>query len=266
MPRHPKKHSQSAEHRVPTAVYTRVSTEEQALEGFGLEVQSERCRALAVAKGWQVVAEFSDAGVSGTKAAAERSGLAALLEAARRGEVKAVIVLALDRLGRKTTLVLSLVEQLAAAGCALVSCKESLDTSTPQGQFVLTMFAALAQLERDTLVERTTAGRNQRGKRDGERGGRVPYGYLRRADGTVEVEETAAQVVRRIFALRRQKMTLRAIAEQLNAEGVTTARVGETAYADARWYASTVRSVLANERAYRGGRRGASDVRWQTIL
>src|SRR5689334_9449296 len=85
------------------AIYTRVSTEDQT-EGYGLDVQIERCRAQAVAKGWNVVAEFSDPGISGTKGANERPGLSALLEAAQKQEIDTVIVLALDRLGRKTAL------------------------------------------------------------------------------------------------------------------------------------------------------------------
>jgi site-specific DNA recombinase len=237
-----------------TAIYVRVSTDEQ-VSGYGLDVQRERCRAQAVAKGWSLAAEYTDEGISGTKDASGRPGLAEMLASARAGQLDAVIVLALDRLGRKTRIVLDLVDELARAGVALVSCKESLDTSTPQGQFVLTMFAALAQLERDTIVERTTAGRNARGQRDGDRGGRLPYGYTRGDSGPV-VEPAAADQVRTIFALRAQGLALRAIADQLDAEppyGV-------------RWYASSVREVLQNESAYRGNTRGASAVCWPAIL
>lgn len=237
------------------AIYLRVSTEEQASEGYGLAVQRERCAAMATVKDWTVVGMFADEGISGTKDASERPGLAALLAAATAGELDAVIVLALDRLGRKTRLVLDLVEQLAAAGVSLVSCKESLDTATPQGQFALTLFAALAQLERDTIVERTTAGRNQRGKVDGEKGGRLPYGYSRLPTAIV-VDAEAAAIVRRIFALRASGATLQAIAAQLDGP---SPRGGA-------WYASGVSDILKNEAAYRGGARGASTVRWPAIL
>ncbi len=239
------------------AIYSRVSTEEQ-IHGYGLDVQRERCRAMATVKGWTVVGEYADEGLSGTKSQADRPQLAALLQACDAGDVDAVIVLALDRLGRKTRLVLELVDTLTARGVTLVSCKESLDTSTPQGQFVLTMFAALAQLERDTIVERTTAGRNQRGNQDGEKGGRLPYGYIRTPTG-VQVEEQAAAVVRRIFAARAGGATLREIAHQLNERQPVSPRGGQ-------WYASGVRDVLSNERAYHGATRGASAVQWPAIL
>lgn len=246
-----------------TAIYLRVSTEDQA-NGFGLDVQEEKARAMATVKGWPVVHVFQDDGISGTLDERSRTGLAALLRAARRRRVDAVIVASLDRLGRKTSLVLTLVEKLKAAGVALISCKESLDTSTASGQFVLTMFAALAQLERDTIVERTTDGRNQRGRVDGEKGGRVPLGYARHFDDRgkargVQVDDLAAVVVRRIFTERDAGATLSAIADGLNADGIRTAR-------GRAWHASSVRTVLQNEPVYRGGARGESRLRWPAIL
>lgn len=245
------------------AVYVRVSTEDQAREGYGLDAQRERCRALLVAKGWTYAGEYADEGLSGTLDVSDRPGLADLVAAVEAGEVDAVVTLALDRLGRRTAVVLRLVERLNAAGAELVSCKESLDTSTPAGNFVVTMFAGLAQLERDTIIERTTAGRNVRGKVDGERGGRVPYGYRRIfADGKaagVEVDPEAAAVVRRIFTRRRQGVPLGTIADELNTDGVRTAR-------GRAWHASSVAVVLGNGDAYAGGERGASNVRWPAII
>lgn len=241
------------------AIYLRVSTDDQATEGFGLDVQRERCRAQAIAKGWAIVGEYSDEGLSGTLDVAQRPALASLMAEAEAGHIDAIIVLALDRLGRKTRIVLDIADRCRLLAIALVSCKESLDTSTPQGQFVLTMFAALAQLERDTIVERTTAGRNERGKRDGEKGGRVPLGYLRIAtDSTIVIDGDGAAVVRRIFALRDGGLSMAKIAEALGD--------APTGHGGKRWYASSVREVLLNEANYRGGKRGDSDQNWPAIL
>lgn len=246
------------------AIYLRVSTDEQT-NGYGLDVQSERTRGMATVKGWAVVEPpFVDEGISGALDESERPGLAALLYAAETGKLDAVIVSALDRLGRKTSLVLSLVERFAACNVAIISCKESLDTSTPAGQFVLTMFAALAQLERDTIVERTTAGRNVRGRKDGERGGRVPMGYRRtfdakgKADG-IEIDSSAAEIVKEIFAQRAEGATLQTIADTLNFNGIPTPRGGQ-------WHHSSVRVVLGNEDLYQGGLRGDSCERWPVVL
>lgn len=238
------------------AIYVRVSTEDQALSGYGLDVQRARCLAMATVKGWPDPTEYSDEGLSGTKGPADRPSLARLLKDAAAGHIDAVIVLALDRLGRRTRLVLELADTLTAAGVALISCKETLDTTTPQGQFALTLFAGLAQLERDTIVERTTAGRDERGRQDGERGGRLPYGYQRQGDKIV-IEKEAAKVVRRIFGLRAGGASLRAIAEQLG--DVPGPRGGS-------WPASCVKAILDNEPAYRGGERGASRVRWPVVV
>jgi site-specific DNA recombinase len=239
------------------AIYLRVSTDEQA-EKFGLDVQNEKCRAMATVKGWPVAAAFVDEGISGTVDEKERPGLAALIAAAEAGQIKALIVAALDRLGRKTRLVLDLVDKLVAYGVEIVSCKENLDTSTPAGQFVLTIFAGLAQLERDTIVERTTAGRNARGRKDGEKGGRLPLGYYRSEHG-VQVDDAAAAIVQRIFALRWQGQTLTQIADELNRDGVKTGR-------GRGWHASSVREVLLNEAAYRGSQRGNSLMFWPIVL
>lgn len=239
------------------ADYSRVSTEDQALNGYGLDVQHAKCEAMGTVKGWLHVASYTDDGISGTLGADERPGLAQMLSDAKQGKFDALIISALDRLGRNTQLVLGLVDDLTGYGVSLVSVKESLDTTTPTGIFVLSMFASLAQLERDTIVERTSSGREARGLIDGERGGRVPMGYTRTDDGII-IDETSAQVVKRIFELR-ETMTLTQIAETLNAQSVTTAR-GKA------WHASSVREILGNEQMYRGGERGGSSVHWPIIL
>lgn len=261
MPR--KRNTNYTQTRVPgtrAGIYVRVSTDEQARDGYGLAVQRERCRAQATAKGLAVVAEYADEGISGTLDATARPGLADMLAAAHLGEIDTVIVLSLDRLARKTRLVLEIVETLDRARCDLVSVKESLDTTTPQGQFTLTIFAALAQLERDVIVQRTSDGRNERGRRDGERGGRMPMGYRRVGDGLIEVDTDAAPVVRRIFAHRAEGKTLQAIADALNADAVPNPQGGR------RWEPATVRAVLQNAPAYRGGPRSDSSTRWPAIL
>jgi site-specific DNA recombinase len=236
-------------------IYGRVSTEEQAKEGYGLDAQHTRCTAMMGAKGWANPVYYVDEGISGTKDASKRPALARLLADVRSGQVDAVIVLSLDRLGRKTRLVLDLVDELTRYGVALISCKESLDTATPQGQFVLTLFAALAQLERDLISERTAAALAERGAIDGEKGGRLPYGYVRSAEGIL-VDGDAAAAVQQIFRLRGEGKSLRAIAAEMQCP---SPRGG-------KWHPSSVSEILLNEAAYRGGRRGESAVRWQVIL
>ena len=245
------------------AIYLRVSTDEQ-VNGYGLDVQRTRCEAMAIVKGWEVAAVYSDEGISGTLDAGRRPGLAALLAAACSGDVQAVIVLSLDRLARKTLLVLDLVDRLDKCGVELVSVKENLDTSTPAGRFTLTILAGLTQLERDVIVARTTDGRNARGKIDGEMGGSIPLGYERIRDATgkaagVCIFDYQAETVRMIFSQRAGGASLRAIAQTLNEQEIPARKGG-------KWYASAVKEVLSNEAEYRGGKRGASDETWPAIL
>jgi site-specific DNA recombinase len=239
------------------AIYTRVSTTEQDEGGYGLDTQLAKCEAMATVKGSTAVAILSDS-ISGTKDESKRDGLAKLLQMAENKEIDCVIISALDRLGRNTRLVLSLVEKLEIAGIDLISCKESLDTSTPSGRFVLRMFASLAELERDSIVERTTSGRNQRAKVDGEKGGRVPWGY-NRFDDSIIINMDAAQLVRQLFTRSDSGESMNSLANWLNDKGIKTPRGGN-------WYASSIKIVLANREKYAGGLRGDSNVHWPKIL
>lgn len=241
------------------AAYLRVSTDEQARSGLGIEAQRAQVRAMATVKGWPAPTEYVDNGISGTKVLRSREHMRALLAAIEGGEIDALIVPALDRLGRTTRIILDGVDYFAEHGVTFVSCRESFDTSTPAGQFTLTIFAALAQMERDVIAGRTKGALAVKQTRDGEVGGNMPYGYRREPGGGIVVDQSTAAFARRVFVLRRQRLTMRAIAAAMNADGVPGPKGGT-------WWASSVREVLRNERAYKGGKRGGSEVRWPRIL
>ncbi len=207
------------------AAYIRVSTEDQAESGLGMDAQRTRCKAMAQVKDWPEPTFYEDDGISGTKDVSKRPGLLQLVEDIRAGKIEAVIIPSLDRLGRKVHIVINIVEELRQRNVSLVSCKESLDTSTPQGTFVMHMFAALAQLERDLISQRTTDALTERGE---------------------------AKIVRRIFKLHKQGLSLREIAAQVSDEKP----VAHTSIAE----------ILKNKDAYKGSTRGESDVRWPVIL
>lgn len=244
------------------AAYLRVSSEEQAESGLGLEAQLMKCSAMAQVKEWPEPTIYRDDGISGAKDASARPGLASLLRDARGGRLDAVIIKSLDRLGRRTRLVLELVDDLAAHNVSLVSCQEALDTTTPQGQFVLTIFAAIGQLERDQIAERTRAALSALKVRDGQAGGKLPYGYQRTGkSGTESVTILApeAATVRRIFEERANGTPLRRIARMLTEAGLSAPRGGPV------WRHTAVDSILSNEEAYRGGVRGGTH-RWPVLL
>ncbi len=153
--KHPRVTARSGGRRSQTAIgYARVSTDEQAREGVSLEAQQARIKAYAQAKDLPLGDILVDEGRSGKDL--KRPALQDLLARCDRGEVAHVIVWKLDRLTRRTRHLLSLVEDLfLAKHIELHSVSESLDTSTPHGRFVLTLFGGLAQMERELIGERT---------------------------------------------------------------------------------------------------------------
>jgi site-specific DNA recombinase len=233
------------------AAYIRVSTEDQAESGLGMDAQRTRCKAMCQVKGWTEPLFYVDDGVSGTLPVSKRNGLRALVADIEAGKIHAVIISSLDRLGRRASIIINLVEEFRVSGVSIVSCKESFDTSTPHGQLMLGIFAVLAQFERDLVSQRTSDALAERGKRDGEKGGRLPYGYRRSLEGIVIVPEEA-KIVRRIFAMHKRGASLREIASDVSN--------------GKHWRHTSIVEILRNKDSYKGGRRGASDVRWPVIL
>jgi putative DNA-invertase from lambdoid prophage Rac len=129
-----------------TIAYVRVSTDEQT-------TNSQRH---AIETRYQIAKWFSDEATSGVIKARERSGFSQLLSYVREGDT--VVVYAIDRLGRNTIDVLETVEALEGKGVAVLSIREGFDLSTPMGKAMLTMLAAMAQLERSNIKERQLAG------------------------------------------------------------------------------------------------------------
>jgi len=245
---------------IRAGIYLRVSTMDQK-DGHGIELQKTKCEAMATVKGWTVTKIYEDEGISGTVKETDRPGFSRLLQDTKNGVIDAVIVYALDRLGRRTQIVLRTIENLADMGIKVASCRENLDTSSAAGTFMLTIFAALSQLERDTIVERMKAGTEERRKVDGDIGGHMPMGY-KRQDGTVVIDETRAAVVRRIF--RRRYIDHRfmyEIADELNErKAPLPTKRGRV------WKASVIQKILDNEAKYLGGYRNQSKFRWPRIL
>lgn len=221
-----------------TALYIRVSTDKQAEEGFSLDAQESRLRSYCDAQGWQVCPGhiYVDAGLSGKST--DRPAFQKMLQAAQDGKIARVVAIKLDRMARNTREFLATVDQLDTFGCALVLLKESFDTSSPHGRFALTMFAAIAELESSQITERVMSGKREKAQQGGNNGRYCPLGYTF-ADGHYSIEESAAGLVRSIFADFTTGQTLTTIAARLNAQDAPTARGG-------KWYPATVRYILTN--------------------
>jgi DNA invertase Pin-like site-specific DNA recombinase len=150
--------------RTRTAVYLRVSTDDQTVEN-----QRRELAAYIEARGWTVTREYADEGISGSKE--RRPALDELLRDAKRRRFDLVAVWSLDRLGRNLRHLVTLLDELQGLNVALVSLRDGLDLSTAAGRLQMQILAALAEFERSRLRERTISGL-RRAKAQGKRLGR----------------------------------------------------------------------------------------------
>lgn len=171
------------------AIYARVST----VAGQSPQMQLDVLREYAGRRGLEVVGEFVDHGVSGARD--QRPKLDLLMAGARQRAFEVVLVYRFDRFARSVRHLVTALDEFQALGLEFVSYGESLDTSTPMGRAVFSIVAALAQLERDLVVERSVEGQ-RRARARGVHVGRPPR--------EVDVE--------RVLALRGEGVSLRAIA------------------------------------------------------
>lgn len=209
---------------VNAVVYCRVSTVMQARDGVSLEAQEERCRAVCASRGLNVASVYSDAGASGRSEVDERLGLAsAITDCRATGAV--LVVYSVSRVARSQRILWTLLDPARGDSVALISATEPFDTSSPMGRAMLGMIGVWSQLEADLVSERTRDALAHV-RAQGRRLGRPP------------MSEIAPVAVARVHALRAAGMPLRAIAEQMNQEGIPGARGG-------RWWLKTVRAALA---------------------
>lgn len=151
---------------VRAAIYARVST---ANNGQDPAMQTRELREYCERRGWQIVDEYVDVGISGAKD--RRPELDKLMQDAHRRKFDVVAVWKFDRFARSVSHLLRALDTFRVLGIEFVSLSESLDTATPAGRMVFTVLGAVAELERSLIGERVRAGlRNARAK--GKRLGR----------------------------------------------------------------------------------------------
>jgi DNA invertase Pin-like site-specific DNA recombinase len=148
------------------AIYARVSTPDQRVDNQLLDL-----RQFAAQRGYEVVTEFTDVGISGSKA--RRPGLDAMLRDARKRKFTVLIVAAFDRLARSTKHFLTVVDELDSLGVEFVSRRENIATDGAMGRLFITLISSIAELEADLIKERVRAGIRRR-KLEGLPVGRQP--------------------------------------------------------------------------------------------
>ena len=219
-------------------IYVRVSTAEQAREGYSIGEQTERLKSYCSAMNWNDYRVYTDAGFSGANT--NRPALQEMLRDVRAGIVSRVLVYKLDRLSRSQRDTLSLIEdEFLPNHCEFTSMNENFDTSTPFGRAAIGILAVFAQLEREQIKERMQMGADARAKEGKWHGGITPYGF--RYDGELKVVPEEAAVIREVLEMYLSGLGTKVIAKILNDRG--TLRRGY------RWNDASVRRLLTNRTA-----------------
>ncbi len=148
------------------AIYARVSTDKQTVDNQLIELRS-RCERL----GYTIVQEYADEGISGAKSRNDRPALDALMKDATRRRFDMVMCWSIDRLGRSLQHLVEILNELQALGIDLHFQQQGMDTSTPSGRMIFSVFGAIGEFERNLIRERVLAGQ-QRAKANGVKIGR----------------------------------------------------------------------------------------------
>ena len=197
------------------AIYPRVSTQEQANEGYSISEQISKLTAFCAVKDWSVYRVYTDAGYSGANM--NRPGLQTMIADVESGKIDKVLVYKLDRLSRSQLDTLYLIEKVFLAnGCDFVSLSENFDTATPFGRAMIGILAVFAQLEREQIKERMQMGRDARAKEGKWHGSNnYPIGYTY-SDGQLVPDPLERIAVEKIYSLAADGVSAPQIAAYLN--------------------------------------------------
>jgi len=236
------------------AVYIRVSTEEQAKEGFSLGAQEQTLRSYCEALDLEIYEVYIDDGFSGrnTRRPAYRRMMADI------DHWDSILVLKMDRIHRNTKNFIEMMDLLNKKDKNFISQQEKLDTKTAMGRFVMQMIQGIAQLESEQIGERTKDGMREKAesldKSDDEKrtmGFTPPFGY-RLHEGKLIDDPDEQFIVRTIFDLYLTGETLDSICYSLNNQGYLTRKENP-------WNKFNMRNVLHNP-VYAGY------MRWEDLL
>ena len=220
---------------VRAAIYTRVSTEDQAKEGFSLDAQLDKLRSYCKARDWEIGGEYIDDGYSGRYI--KRPAYKQMMEELDKWDI--LLVIKMDRIHRNSKNFMLMMEELKKQKKEFVSMTESLDTSTAMGRFVMDIIQRIAQLESEQIGERVYVGMEQKAKTNsGMLGFNIPYGY-NYIDKKLIVNPDESENVKNIFEMYQKGLSMKKISEDLNLRNIQT-KLNKT------WGAQTISLILKN--------------------
>ena len=222
------------------ALYIRVSTEDQAKEGYSLEVQREYLEDFAHREGYEIFKVYSDDGISAYST--RREALQQLLKDAKQKKFDLVLVYKIDRFSRNLKDLLNLVDELSVCGVAFKSATEPFDTSTSAGKLMFQQLGSFAEFERNRIAERVFPGMMKGVQQGNWQGARfAPFGYTyTKAKKLLEIEEREANIVKLIYTMYLSGKSSHDIAAYLDKKGYKT-RTGK------RFYNKFICDILKNQ-------------------
>ena len=250
--------------------YVRVSTEEQAKEGTSLESQKDKIEKYCDLQEWELINIYCDAGISG--GSLNRPQLNKLRKDAVDGKFDIIVFSKLDRLGRNSRDIHNLFYEMKEESNVDIICTNdpSLNTNGPMGSFMVSILAAISELEKTTIWERMSDGIKRKWHSGKQVVGDLPYGYRRgnSPNRVIEIDEMAADIYKKIVdSYLIKRMSVRSIADMLNKEGIMTPSAEKAKKANekrrmekksqkeslgsARWDHTSILKLLKNP-AYKG--------------
>ncbi|MGN1270828.1 MAG: TnpV protein [Clostridia bacterium] len=223
-------------------MYIRVTTEDQAREGFSLGEQEEKLRQLCEFKEYQIFKVYQDAGIS-AKDMEHRSGFQQMMDDMRKGKINYIVAYKLDRVTRSVRDLEQLIEELEKYNCYLICERDDVNTSTANGPFFVRMLTVLSQLEIEVVSERTKFGMSGAIKAE-HLPGTSPLGYYRDIDKVVKIDSNTKGIVRRIFNMYLEGKSYYQISCILDEEKVLYPEHN-------KWTEAAVRTII-NNRIYVG--------------
>ena len=201
------------ERSIRAALYTRVSTEEQANEGFSLDAQMRRLEMYCEMEGWTIAGKYREEGHSGrnTKKRPEYQRMMS-----EKDQWDVILVLKMDRIHRNSKEFALMMDDLMSSGKDFCSVQEQFDTSNAMGRFVMDLMQRIAQLESEQIGERVKIGMERKAKfGKGLLGSGHPYGY-EYDRGQLKVVNDEMFTVRAIYNMYRKNYSMEYIADSLN--------------------------------------------------
>ena len=200
-------------------LYPRVSTEMQ-VDGYSLEGQKNGLKRFADREEMEIVGIYEDAGKSG-KSIEGRPAFKKMLSDIKNGlEIDYILVYKLSRFGRNAADILNSLEFVQSYGINLICIEEGIDSSQTSGKLLISVLSAVAEIERENIIEQTMNGRREKARQGGWNGGFAPYGYYLK-DNQLLIEETEAEAIRIIFdKFANSDIGLGGVAKYLNLQGI----------------------------------------------